>query len=455
MTQDPTKPMSPSDVTIMRPRPGRRLEPPVPELAPARAQPAPPSSQEPLLGSQRSVPRQVEGPGASFVMFLSGGVNPLVDAAVPLLILAGRLRDELTGVDLDNLHEQGIEEVRAFEERARLAAVPDEDVLAARYILCTVVDEAILNTPWGSQGNWAGRSLLVTFHRESFGGEKVFDIISRTLNEPRRYLALLELLHICLSLGFEGRYRLDPRGPVRLEEIRQDLYRCIHSLRGNVETDLSPQWKGIEDKRRAVVRLVPLWVVAVTCAAVLLGAFIVFSAKLNNRSDALNAMLARIGREPLYQRVQHAAQVPAAGLRELLAPQIAQGLVSVTSQPGDRELVTITASELFESGSETVNPQSLQLIDAIGAAAEKVPGRYRVTGHTDDQPVHSFRFPDNYALSRARAEQVVTLLKKQVHDAGRLDFVGVGSSEPRYTPPSLPANRARNRRVEIVHTLAG
>ena len=454
MTQDPSEPVIPPDVTVMRPRPGRRLTPgSQPPQAPAQTMP--PSYQERVPDSPRSAPRQVEGPGASFVMFLSGGVNPLVEAAVPLLILAGRLRDELTGVNLENLRNQGIQEMRAFEERARLATVPDEDVLAARYALCTVVDEAILNTPWGSQGGWAGRSLLVTFHRESFGGEKVFDIIERAVNEPRRYLALLELLHICLSLGFEGRYRLDTRGPIRLAEIREDVYRCIQAQRGNVETDLSPQWKGVEDKRRVLVRLVPLWVVAAACAALLLGAFILFSARLNNRSDALNAMLARVGREPLYSRVQPAAQMPELGLREILAPQIAKGLVSVTNDSGGRELLTITVSELFASGSERVSPQYLGLIDAIGAAAEKVPGRYLVTGHTDDQPVRSFRFSDNYALSRERAAQVVNLLKKQVHDAGRLDFVGVGSSEPRYTPPSLPENRARNRRVEILHSFSG
>jgi type VI secretion system protein ImpK len=233
------------------------------------------------------------------------------------------------------------------------------------------------------------------------------------------------------------------------------VYRCIHSQRGDVETDLSPQWKGVEDKRRALVRLVPLWVVAAACAALLLGAFILFNARLNNRSDALNAMLARVGREPLYSRVQPATQMPELGLREILAPQIAKGLVSVTDEPGGRELLTITVSELFASGNERVSPQYLDLIDAIGAAAEKVPGRYLVTGHTDDQPVRSFRFSDNYALSRERAAQVVNLLKKQVHDAGRLDFVGVGSSEPRYTPPSLPENRARNRRVEILRTSSG
>jgi type VI secretion system protein ImpK len=80
-----------------------------------------------------------------------------------------------------------------------------------------------------------------------------------------------------------------------------------------------------------------------------------------------------------------------------------------------------------------------------------VPGRIIVTGHTDDQPVHSFQYHDNYELSRARAQSVAQLLKKDIQDAGRIDSAGKGDSDPLYKPADLPANRARNRRVEIVH----
>ncbi len=56
--------------------------------------------------------------------------------------------------------------------------------MAARYALCTVIDEAVLNTPWGAQSDWAGQSLLVTFHRESGGGDKFFRVLERVIGEP-------------------------------------------------------------------------------------------------------------------------------------------------------------------------------------------------------------------------------------------------------------------------------
>jgi len=67
----------------------------------------------------------------------------------------------------------------------------------------------------------------------------------------------------------------------------------------------------------------------------------------------------------------------------------------------------------------------------------------------------SLRYSDNYDLSRARALEVTNRLKARVRDPARVDFTGKGSSEPRYRPENSPENRARNRRVEILHRRGG
>jgi len=69
--------------------------------------------------------------------------------------------------------------------------------------------------------------------------------------------------------------------------------------------------------------------------------------------------------------------------------------------------------------------------------------------------VRSLRYRDNFELSRERAVSVAKLLKAALRDPARVEWTGVGSSQPRYTPESLAENRARNRRVEIVHVAAG
>ena len=78
-----------------------------------------------------------------------------------------------------------------------------------------------------------------------------------------------------------------------------------------------------------------------------------------------------------------------------------------------------------------------------------------IVGHTDDQPIRSFQFHDNFELSRARAVSVANILKKTINNPARLTWQGMGSSEPKYRPESAPENRARNRRVEIIHLREG
>ena len=472
MSQDKSDdPLAPRDATILRPRPGAGRRPAAapaqtPPPAPSGLDVTPPSRPEPQgyaqqpryePGSQEAARGSSSQPTAhyagSIADFAGAAVNPLVQAAVPLLVLAGRLRGQIAQADVESLRRQAIQEIRTFEERARRAEVPAEDVLAARYALCTVIDEAVLNTPWGAQSGWSSQSLLVTFHRESSGGEKFFQILDRVSGEPQRYLALLELLYACLAVGFEGKYRLDNNGAARLAEVRQSLFKRIEGLREMAEPELSPRWKGVEDRRNAVMRFVPLWVVAVTCVVVLVGGFIYFNSRLNDHAEPINATLAQVGLESLDPVVPAKTNAPPSGLRELLAQQISQGLVSV-EEAGGRTVITLTDPDLFASGSARLNSRYDALVHAIGAAVNRVPGHIVVIGHTDDQPLRSLQYKDNYELSRARALQVAGLLARDVTDGSRIESAGKGSLEPRFTPPQLPENRARNRRVEIIHRRA-
>jgi len=117
--------------------------------------------------------------------------------------------------------------------------------------------------------------------------------------------------------------------------------------------------------------------------------------------------------------------------------------------------VTLIASNFFSSGSAKVNPAYYQTLQRVAHALNEVPGRVFVVGHTDDQPLRSLQYRDNYDLSRARAAEVVKLLSLAIDTPARLEPSGVGSSEPRYKPESTPENRARNRRVEIIHVGEG
>jgi type VI secretion system protein ImpK len=433
---DSDDPFFPTDQTTQRPRPGagRRGVPDVPGPRPTTSRVVEP---EPLAPSLRA--------------YLGIGLNPLLQAASPLLLLTGQLRGTLSTMDPAGLRRHALDEIRHFEDQARASGVRNEIVLAARYALCAGLDEAVLSTPWGAQSEWAQHPLLVALHREAWGGEKFFEMLDRISADPERHIDLLELQYLCLALGFSGKYQMMPRGHEQLADLQQRLYRTIRGIRGVAAQDLSLQWRGLEDRRNRLIRYVPWWVIGAAMIALLAVTFVWYYSRLANDAAPIQAKLALIGVQD-FSDPPPAPPVPVPGptLKQLLAPEEAAGSLRVVEN-GSQTVVTIPGSDLFASGSADVNRSYEATLDRVAAAINRVPGRVMVVGHTDDQPVKSLRYSDNTALSRERAVSVATILKRRLDSPARVSWNGVGSSQPLVGPEAGPDYRSRNRRVEIIH----
>ncbi|UTA46617.1 type IVB secretion system protein IcmH/DotU [Simiduia sp. 21SJ11W-1] len=238
-----------NDRTIMVPTPGGR-------------RPAPQS------GAPKSY-----APAPDDKISIKHGLNPIVNCATTLLTVAIKLRNTAQHANVPDLHKRLTEEIKHFEQRAKSYGVPDDAVIAARYLLCTVVDEIVLNTPWGASSGWSQHSLLSLFHHETFGGEKCFLLLQKLLESPGKNLDLLELYYLCLSLGFEGKYRLAPRGHEQLESVRENLYNTIENHRPTPEQDLSPHWQSDAIKPKSRLDFFPTWVVVTCFLAVLVSSY--------------------------------------------------------------------------------------------------------------------------------------------------------------------------------------
>jgi type VI secretion system protein ImpK len=123
-----------------------------------------------------------------------------------------------------------IQEIEYFTDAAGKKGIENSEVLLARYVLCTFCDEMIGTTYWGKDNNWANSSLLGNFYNETYGGDKFFEILNQLLQAPAKYIDLLELMYICLSLGFEGKYRIQNRGKMELDSIRESLYKQMKMM---------------------------------------------------------------------------------------------------------------------------------------------------------------------------------------------------------------------------------
>ena len=282
------QPMPGGDRTSLRPTPGRRTGQTELGRRP----------QQPLAGAgQIQTPSRAEGGRGSYDVAkfaATFGLNPLVNCASTLLAVFERTRGAVRHPDVGGLHKRLINEIRSFEQNAKDDGIKPEIILAARYLLCSVVDEAVLHTPWGGESAWAQNTLLTLFHNETSGGEKCFAILDRMLHAPAENRDMLELLYLCISLGFEGKYRLINRGRDQLETLRDELFRTIRTYRGDYERTLSPSWQGLGHTRKTLTQMMPLWVAASIFGLIVFAGYGGFSYWMRSASDPVVEDLAVI-----------------------------------------------------------------------------------------------------------------------------------------------------------------
>ena len=258
------QPAGAADRTVMRPRPGGRGA--APSQAAMQQQPRPQESYN--APNQSMPPPSLDTQTAYFKQ--GKGLNPLVNAATTLIAVFEKTHKSMSHPNIGGLHQRLVNEIKAFETNAKEQGIQPEVVLSARYILCTVLDEAVLNTPWGAESAWPQRTLLSMFHNETAGGEKFFLILDRMRDVPAENLYILEMFYIFLSLGYEGKYRVIHRGKEALEQIRDELFRIIRNHRGEYERTLSPAWEGLGRIKNSLAEYIPMWVVASVVGGILL-----------------------------------------------------------------------------------------------------------------------------------------------------------------------------------------
>ena len=208
---------------------------------------------------------------------------------MPLLALLGRLRNTYNPPDPGDLRQRTIQAIRDFETAGREKNIPRETMHTARYALCASIDDIVLHTQWGRASPWVQASLVSSFHQEVVSGENFFRQLDALKREPARNLPLLELMYLCLSLGYQGQYRVRPYTPAQLELVREDLYQTIVRQRAAYEQGLSPHWAGVAAPYRPARAVVPVWVMAAVSVATVALCWFILSTRLNAASDQVFA----------------------------------------------------------------------------------------------------------------------------------------------------------------------
>lgn len=189
------------------------------------------------------------------------------------------------------------------------------------------------------------------------------------------------------------------------------------------------------------------WAITFADMALLLLCFFIVLSAISPKSVEKSAPVTATAPEP------QAAADAATLLRNQFTTEIDQGWLAIDQTDSTLHLRFGTA-DAFDLGSDHLTPLTLALIDTLAVALQDEQVRVVVAGHTDDLPISTGRFRDNWDLSTARAVSVIReLINRHGIDPTRLEAKGFADTRPLASNDSV-TNRARNRRIEIEITWA-
>ncbi len=387
--------------------------------------------------------------------------NPMTAAAASLLILLGRLRLLIVEMQAMPLMTHVASSITEFERKALDIGVSKEDALVAKYILCATADDIVQNLPGTDRHVWMQYSMLAQFFQVRTSGVGFFEELNKVLANPAPHYNLLEMMHACLSLGFEGQYRGAAGGDIELQRIRRDVYETLRHLKARSDDDISPRWRGMNVKIREFGSRIPLWAIASFASVILLGVFILLRFLLGNNADAIASTLVDLHpRESIT--IERAAFAPLPDIiptntsqlqriRKALKPEIDGGTIAVDPL-GEQIVIGVSNLILFASGNADVKKEFGDVATRIAEALDSEPGPIFIFGHTDGiKPRPTGRWKSNFDLSVARAKGVADIVGEKLSEPSRMVVEGKGATEPIATNKTRKG-RAKNRRVEILIT---
>lgn len=146
-----------------------------------------------------------------------------------------------------------------------------EDVETAKYAFCTTVDELILASPCTDfRSQWQLRPLQLDIFNSQVGGDEFFMRLEQLRAQGKSRLHALEVYHLCLLLGFQGKFAIE--GDEKLEAITARLLDEITFLKGK-RTSFSPHWAAPDKIRHSLRRYIPIWLPAMVIGAVGLASY--------------------------------------------------------------------------------------------------------------------------------------------------------------------------------------
>jgi len=221
-------------------------------------------------------------PPSLFAGGTSAGFNPtsagatrearsLLDLMYDGFYLLFLLRAKQGPTEAEEFRQHIKEFLTVFERGASRLQASAEDVHLCKYAFCATVDETILMSQFKVRESWQRMPLQLQFFGEQLAGEQFFDKLEVARRDGAARLQVLEVFHMCLLMGFQGKYLVE--GSEKLNYLSARLGDEIAHLKGQ-RAGFAPHWAPPDRIAHQLKNAVPLWAVASVFALLGLLAFI-------------------------------------------------------------------------------------------------------------------------------------------------------------------------------------
>ncbi len=164
-----------------------------------------------------------------------------------------------------------------FEKNCGVIGMPESDIANAKYALVALLDETVLSIPGPCRDYWISSPLQLQYFGDNLAGQEFYRRLDKMLLEAEKTREVLELYYLCLSLGFEGKYRIS--NAEEREQIIDNVGRTLRRTSRQKAPVLSPHGRRtrVSLAPQRGERVVPLWVVGAVAAGFVAAAWGLFA----------------------------------------------------------------------------------------------------------------------------------------------------------------------------------
>lgn len=156
-----------------------------------------------------------------------------------------------------------------FSKNCAAMSIADESVQEAIYALVALIDETVLGVPGACRDYWLSNPLQLEYFGQATAGEEFFRRLDKLLVQLEKKKDVAEVYYICLSLGFEGKYKL--ANAAERAAVIDDLGMRLRKLRGATQGPLSPHSYFAESESAGPGGKLPVVPLAAAAAALIAG----------------------------------------------------------------------------------------------------------------------------------------------------------------------------------------